>query len=176
MLGSDILLFGTESFEGYLQYIIMKGTLFIQAGVNPHLLRQILIHMLPENIRIEADEHIDRAEEKAEQEYYETCLDRVIMNYPVPTTEPYLPSFCDIIMKLSDKQIKRGLMEISYDELSNVLAFVPAEVRDRFFQNVSHDYRKILVEEINNYDEKKLSMLMKRIVNIFCLLEQRGEV
>ena len=176
MLSREILIARPNSFEGYLCYITMKGILDVQLGTNPYILRESLIRLIPISARQELREELRKLEENIDNEINTKRLDDIQRLFPRCTNNPFVPVFEDRIKALTDKQVERALREIDNRQLAIVLSFVSAEIREKFFRNVSERLRGMIAEDMSFYDEAELTASIERILYILNKLEEMGEL
>lgn len=176
ILSNKIAVQGPDTLEGYLFYIMMEGTLQIQAGVNPRIIEETMYSYLPLSLVGKVSTIIRKEQEEFSEEYKQQLIKEWNEYQPPETSNPFIGQFEERIAFYSDKEIQRILREVEYRDLQTVLAYGKKEVKDRISRNLSDNVKANLVDDLWFVSESDLTSALETVLRIMNRLEDCGEI
>lgn len=169
--------------DALVKFIMIRGLLLIQQGINPRMIQDILLALLPQQLHPAYKKYVEQRSvkwsiedeagiKKRYEEWKKLEFDKEDVNEAVRNVEEKL-------IKLNNKDVQRVLREIDMWDLSRVMAVFSEEVRGKVFKNVSERFKIMLMEELMNvtkYSEKNILGAAKRIIDTICSLERYCEI
>lgn len=152
--------------------IIAEGVLAIQNGVNPTIIKEMLISLFGEN-----------SYEAYEVEYGDKKNDRLKTFFKKieksRAATPLSSKLGHTIMQLNDQTIQQCLKEISTVDLARALKGIEGRAQIKVFKNLPKRSAAILQETVEHLDlmrESEMTEAQEKVLMIISDLEDRGEI
>lgn len=169
------------SYDGLISLIYFRGSLMIQAGMNPYLIDNYLKSMLPDSCRkiLEKREREKKLFKDTDQP--EDSIRRLCEDNKEPDNEDYgiVNQTALTFIAISDKSMERLLREIDNTCIEVAMKAMPGKARKRVFDNVSTRLGILLAEDIafmGPIRMKDVEDACKDILKIVVRLVDNGEI
>ena len=169
------------SYDGLISLIYFRGSLMIQAGMNPYLIDVYLKSMMPDSCRkiIEKREREKKLSQVTDQP--EDSIRRLCEDDKEPDNEDYgiVNQTALTFIAISDKSMERLLREIDNTCIAVAMKAMPGKARKRVFDNVSTRLGILLAEDMafmGPIRMKDVEEACKDILKIFVRLVDYGEI
>lgn len=164
-LSNDIVFYGTETFDGYLCYLIMKGILAIQAGDNYTMLREKLKHSLPFSLREEAANRVEETVTEYREELRNRRKEEVDRFYPKKTKNPFLPVVIEKLYCLSETELQHFLKQAELNDVLILLSYSPESLRVSMLNNVPDSIKNTFFEEVRYFTNEEVSKALCTVMS-----------
>jgi hypothetical protein len=167
------ILSGTYTGKDLLERcIIMEGVLAIQKGVNPQIIKELLLSLFGEkgHEAYEA-EFGDKKTDKLEVFFKKIRNDRA--------ATPLSSKLGQTIMQLDDQSIQQCLKEISTVDLARALKGIEGEAKIKVFKNLPKRSAAILQETVEHLDlmrDSEMNEAQEKILLVISGLEEQGDI
>jgi hypothetical protein len=152
--------------------IIMEGVLAIQSGVNPTIIKELLVSLFGE-----------ACYETYEIEFGDKKNDRLRAFFKKieksRAATPLSSKLGHTIMQLNDQSIQQCLKEISTVELARALKGIEGKAQIKIFNNLPKRSAAILQETVEHLDlmrESEMTEAQEKVLMIISSLEERNEI
>ena len=176
-----------------LQYlIVMYGTLSIQSGMNPRVLEEALICLLPEEVAEEYEERKIRKEEAeksnspgaidaARAEQIDRICSDEISSEITPGDEYYyiVKLLEEVCVRMDDRSMQRILREIDSTDLVCAMKLLGGRARRKIFDNMSERLAGMIAEDFAFAGPVRMidaGDACKKMLCIFLKLVDTGEI
>ena len=147
--------------------IVLEGVAAIQRGLHPKIAKEFLLSFLgEESYSIYENEFEDRS-----QDSLEAYLQRI---EDVPASSSMGYQLDQIILKLSNEDIEKFLMEINTGDLAKAVKGLGGQSQIRLFNNLSNkaaNALKDVLDELDSLDDSELLDAQKSALDILSDLE-----
>ena len=152
--------------------IIMEGVLAIQSGVNPTIIKELLVSLFGE-----------ACYEAYEIEFGDKKHDRLRAFFKKieksRAATPLSSKLGHTIMQLNDQSIQQCLKEISTVDLARALKGIEGKAQIKIFNNLPKRSAAILQETVEHLDlmrESEMTEAQEKVLIIISSLEERNEI
>jgi hypothetical protein len=158
--------------ELLMRCIIMEGVLAIQNGVNPTIIKELLVSLFGEG-----------SYETYEREFGEGKNDRLKAFFKkIEKSRAATPLSSELgrtIMQLNDQSIQQCLKEVSTVDLARALKGIEGKAQIKVFNNLPKRSAVILQETVEHLDlmrESEMAEAQEKVLLIISSLEDRDEI
>ncbi|MBO5354350.1 MAG: hypothetical protein J6A77_13750 [Lachnospiraceae bacterium] len=176
ILTNRILVQGPDTLEGYLCYIILEGSLYIQAGENPRLIEEIMYSYIPASLKGRISKVIRQEQEELSETYKQRMVEKWNAYQPAATDNPFIGLFEEKMKFYSDREIQRILREVEFKELGTVLAYCSQEVKNRISDNLTDNVKANLMDSMWYVTESDLTPALNCMLRAINKLADYGEI
>lgn len=172
--------------EALRQYILIRGLLAVKSGENPRVIEEVLISLLPSEIRDHARKMLEYDRDKRNSIHNKALLNKYSNWDGVEIKNKELKDLSNkvnyIVGRLSDPEIQRILREIEYEHVVKCLIYCSSNVRQQFLQNMSNRLSLILIDDmfnIVNYLDLHLENSKKSLQKVITIIDRlidNGEI
>ena len=152
--------------------IIMEGVLAIQNGVNPTIIKELLVSLFGEDSYETYEiEFGDRKNERLKAFFKKIEKSRA--------ATPLSSKLGNTIMQLNDQSIQQCLKEISTVDLARALKGIEGKAQIKVFNNLPKRSAAILQETVEHLDlmrESEMTEAQEKVLMIISSLEARNEI
>ncbi|MGN0505464.1 MAG: FliG C-terminal domain-containing protein [Lachnospiraceae bacterium] len=174
-------------YTGLVNLLYIKSVLAIQDGVHPHVIKDFILNILPDDVA----EILNNTKEEHAENIDLNALCEQKMQLEPQEPEYYEIHLCDeIINKLGDRSLQRVLREVDRFSLLKVMKGISGEGRRCVFHNLSKNIASEMAEELwSSYNqsgnEKKLfqryelgdmQKAAKEVLDVIGQLKASGEI
>lgn len=169
------------SYDGLVNLIFFRGSMMIQAGMNPYLIDIYLKSMMPDSCRKilekrECENKLSMVSEQPEDSIRRLCEeDKELDNEDYGIVNQTALTF----IAISDKSMERLLREIDNTCIAVAMKTMPGKARKRVFDNVSTRLGILLAEDMafmGPVRMKDVEDACNDILKIFVRLVDYGEI
>jgi hypothetical protein len=136
------------------QYILIRGVLAVQSGMNPRMIEELLFSLLPLEIQQQSKKELEYSREKRFAEHNEEIIDKYKdwTSLAIFDDELYelVNKVDDRLLKLSDWAIQRLLREIDFTHIVKCLIYSSEDVRQHLLNNMSKRLGLLLLGDMFN--------------------------
>ena len=152
--------------------LIMEGVTAIQHGVNPTVIKELLLSLFGEDASANYElEHGDNRGNRLNAFFKKIEKDRA--------TTPLGAKLGQTIMQLNDQSIHKCLKEISTVDLARALKGIEGKAQIKIFKNLPKRSAAILQETIEHLDlmrESEMNDAQEKVLLIISDLEAQGDI
>jgi hypothetical protein len=152
--------------------IIKEGVLAIQNGINPQIIKELLLSMFGENSRETYE--LEFGDEKADK--LTVYFKKIEKSRAVTSLGAKLG---DTILQLNDQSIQKCLKEVSTVDLARALKGIEGQAQIKVFKNLPKRSAAILQETVEHLDlmrESEMSEAQEKVLLLISDLEDRDEI
>lgn len=154
------------------RYIIIEGVLAIQNGVNPTIIKELLLSLFGEDsYEIYEHEFGDKKNDRLKAFFKKIEKSRA--------ATPLSSKLGHTIMQLEDQTIQQCLKEISTVDLARALKGIEGKAQIKVFKNLPKRSAAILQETVEHLDlmrESEMTEAQEKVLLIITGLEERDEI
>lgn len=158
--------------ELLIRCIIMEGVLAIQSGVNPTIIKELLVSLFGEACYETYEiEFGDKKNERLRAFFNKIEKSRAVT--------PLSSKLGHTIMQLNDQSIQQCLKEISTVDLARALKGIEGKAQIKIFNNLPKRSAAILQETVEHLDlmrESEMTEAQEKVLMIISSLEERNEI
>ena len=173
-----------EENEALVQYVLMRGTLLVQEGLNPRIIEEMLKTLLPISLHKACSEHVEekytiwKAESDAKIiEWYKNWESIVLKD---EFKAKRVQEIEGLVLTLDDRAIQRVLRDIDNSDLVTAISAFSEKGRNLMLKNTSRRLGLMLIEDLLRmyrwYREDDILAAAEKIEKIIRKLESRGEI
>ena len=147
----------TSKYEGnkaLKQYILIRGLLAIQEGMNPRVIEEVLVSLLPSNLKEQVTKDLEYSREKRTNKYNKEILDKYNNWDGVDINDNELKELVtdvdNIFTKLNDSEVQRVLREIDFEHITKCLIYSSKDIRQKLITNMSTRLNMLLIDDAFN--------------------------
>ena len=147
----------TSKYEGnnaLKQYILIRGILAIQEGMNPRIIEEILTSLLTAELKEQISKDLEYSREKRNNEYDKEILDKYENWCGVEIIDDELKELVSdvdsIFLKLNDSEMQRVLREIEFEYITKCLIYSSKDIRQKLLTNMSNRLNMLLIDDAFN--------------------------
>lgn len=152
--------------------IILEGVLAIQNGVNPTIIKELLLSLFGEDsYEIYEHEFGDKKNDRLKAFFKKIEKSRAVT--------PLSSKLGHTILQLNDQTIQQCLKEISTVDLARALKGIEGKAQIKVFKNLPKRSAAILQETVEHLDlmrESEMTEAQEKVLLIITDLEDRGEI
>ncbi len=176
-----------EDNEALEQYILMRGTLLVQDGVNPIKIQQILMSLLPKSFHATCAEYIESMEAVWQKESDAKVLEQFKNWKRIEVENEIIKAHVrraeELVLKLHDFAIQRVMREADNTDLTMCAAVFSDKGRDFILKNMSSRLRVLVIRDLLHisawsslYKEDDILSSVETVETIIRRLEASGEI
>jgi hypothetical protein len=150
--------------------LIMEGVLAIQKGLNPKIIRELLLSFFDE----ESYALFDREFEERNVEKLKTYLRQVKDS---PASSPMASKLDDILVKLNDEAMEQFLKQVSTVELAKAVKGMGGKAQLRIFKTLPKNSALLLSEKVEGFGDVGQPEIMeaqRKLVTVIVDLKRQG--
>lgn len=136
------------------QYILIRGILLVQEGANPRLIEELLMSLLPNDVKEHAKKTLDYDRDKRDGVYKKEIIDKYNTWQGAKIEDEELAELVKdvdaLLLKLDDKDIQRALREIECEHIVKCLIYSSQQVRQHLLENMSSRLSTLLIDDMFN--------------------------
>lgn len=156
-----------DGIDALIILMIIRGTLLIQEGNIPRVVKDQLYAMLP---RIITD-RIDKRDKELEPTKEELLRERIEELCEDKEDKSYRKKLSDIVINASDNQVSEILEGLKEDVFARMVVALSAEARRKIFSVLPLDEASLVVEDIDYYGRVRESCLEETCNDIYWKLD-----
>lgn len=141
-----------EGNEALKQYILMRGTLCIQAGLSPRLIEEMLLSLLPKSLHEDCKDLLEEKKKFWEEEEDRKILERFKSWKQVEIKSEEIKERVQevekLVLSLDDRALQRAMRDIENCDMERCAAVFSDEAREFIFSNMSHRLRIATIKEL----------------------------
>jgi hypothetical protein len=152
--------------------LIMEGVLAIQKGLNPKIIRELLLSFFDEG----SYALFDREFEERNLEKLKTYLRQI---KDTPASSPAASKIDDILVKLNDEAMEQFLKQISTAELAKAVKGMGGKAQLRIFKTLPKNSALLLSEKVEGFGDVGQPEIMeaqRKLVTIIADLKRQRSV
>lgn len=153
------------------RYLIMEGVIAIQHGINPTVLKELLLSLFGEDNSVNDDHEYDGSRGSRLNAFF-----KKIEKYRATT--PLSAKLGHAIMQLNDQSIQKCLKEISTVDLARALKGIEGKAQIKVFKNLPKRSAAILQETVEHLylmRESEMNDAQEKVLLIISELEGQGD-
>ena len=147
---NQIAIKNASDYECLIFLLYHKAVLLIQSGVNPRIMEQYLMSLVPdfisEKMKIKNNDALQKKEEKKKDKIALLCKDDVEID---KKDHSIVNQTTLTLLELSDMEIQRLLRETENVDLLYLMKVLPGNGRKRIFDNLSERLGVMIAEEMD---------------------------
>jgi hypothetical protein len=158
--------------ELLMRYIILEGVLAIQNGVNPTIIKELLVSLFGEG----SYETYEREFGDGRDDNLKAFFKKIEKSR---AATPLSSKLGHTIMQLNDQSIQQCLKEISTVDLARALKGIEGKAQIKVFNNLPKRSAAILQETVEHLDlmrESEMTEAQEKVLMIISSLEDRDEI
>jgi len=176
LVSTKLAIMDTGSLDCYLCYLIAKGCLMIQLGMNPFLIEEQIYASMPYSVSPEIKKMVRQEQRQFSESYRKHLVEKWNALEQQETDNPFLCLFEEKTKKYSDKDIQRILRDVDYTEIATLLIFCKPSVKEHFSKNISDNVKANIMDSYWYVNESELTNILTNVLKVCNKLEALGEI
>jgi len=166
------------------QYILMRGTLLVQHGVNPLKIKQILMSLLPRTLHTTCAEYVESMEvvwqNKSDAKVLEQFKNWKRVEVENEIIKAHVRRAEELVLKLHDHAMQRVMREADNTDITMCAAVFSDKGRNLILKNMSSRLRVLVIRDLLQiselHDENDILSSVETVENLIRRLEACGEI